>query len=310
MAEKSWRFLFFVLKIFLVVFVMLAWFQRTLIYHPSKSDKLKAQDSHLEQAVADVQVTSHDKLILNGWITLADQRRSPDPPDLETLQARERPLVIVFPGNAGNRSARETLLQILGSSGADAMIFDHRGFGDNTGNPSEYHLARDARAIWKFVTEELKVPKERIVLYGESLGGGVATRLAGDLGKDGIEPGGLIVQSSFNSLVETGQYHFPILPVSLLLIDRFQSEQHIQHARCPILHLHGQLDEVVPLSLGKKLFAAAPQKSSAGIAKQLVLLPNTNHNDVYGPDYDLVIRPVREFLSGVKQRAGELSKPK
>lgn len=303
MAEKSWRFLFFLLKILLLVLVMLAWFQRSLIYHPSKSDKLKAQNSRLQQAVVDVQVTSHDKLVLNGWVTLAGDRRSPDTPDLPKVLAQGRPLAIVFPGNAGNRAARENLLQILGSFGADAMIFDHRGFGDNSGSPTEKDLARDARAIWKYATEELKVPPNRIVLYGESLGGGVASRLAGDLGKEGVEPGGLIVQSSFNSLVETGQYHFPILPVSLLLIDRFESSRHITHAKCPIIHLHGHLDEVVPLPLGKKLFAAAPEKSAAGIAKQLVLLPNTNHNDVYGPDYDIVARTLREFLSGVASRA-------
>ncbi len=309
MAEKSWRFLVSLLRIVLVLLIVLAWFQRSLIYHPTKSDSLAAKMSKLRQAVADVQVNSHDNLVLNGWLALAGQKRSTDAPDVPVLLAQGHPLVIVFSGNGGNRAGRQYLLHALGSLSADVMIFDHRGFGDNDGKPTEAHLARDARAIWKFATEELKVPASRIVLYGESLGGGVATRLAGDLGREGIEPGGLIVQSSFNSLVAAGQYHFPILPVSLLLIDRFESERHITRVKCPILHLHGHRDQVVPLALGKKLFQAAPEESSSGVAKQFVLLPNSNHNDVYGPDVKLVLASVEKFLAGVDLRAKAIPKP-
>lgn len=302
MAEKGRRFLVLVLISFLVLFIMLAWFQRSLIYHPTKSDELQAATSALPQAVADVRVTTHDKLVLNGWLALAGQRRSPDAPGVKSLLAQARPLVIVFPGNAGHRAMRQELLYALGSLGADAMIFDYRGYGDNEGNPTEALLTRDARAIWNHATGELKVPPGRIVLYGESLGSGVAIRLAGDLCAERIELGGLIVQSAFNSLVATGYHHFPILPVGLLLIDRFESDKHITRVRCPILHLHGERDVVVPLPLGQKLFQCAPEESSAGVAKELVLLPNTDHNDVYGPDVQLVMRAVGKFLAGVKSR--------
>ncbi len=309
LVEKARRFLVLVLISVLVLLIMLAWFQRSLIYHPTKSDKLQAATSVLPQAVADVRVTSHDNLALHGWLALAGARRSPDAPDVASLLAQARPLVIVFPGNGGHRAMREDLLHALGSLGADAMIFDHRGYGDNHGTPIEAQLARDAKAIWKYATEELGVPPCRIVLYGESLGGGVATRLAGDLCAEGIEPGGLILQSSFNSLVAAGHYHFPILPVGLLLIDRFESDRHITRVKCPILHLHGECDVVVPLPLGQKLFQAAPEKSSAGVEKQLVLLPNTNHNDVYGPDVALVMDAVQKFLAGVKLRDNKLPIP-
>lgn len=302
LVEKARRFLVLVLISVLVLLIMLAWFQRSLIYHPTKSDKLLAATSVLPQAVADVRVTAHDNLVLHGWLALAGARRSPDAPDVASLLAQARPLVIVFPGNGGHRAMREDLLDALGSLGADAMIFDHRGYGDNDGTPTEALLARDARAIWKYATDELGVSPCRIVLYGESLGGGVATRLAGDLCAEGIEPGGLILQSSFNSLVAAGRYHFPILPVGLLLIDRFESDRHITRVQCPLLHLHGERDGIIPLPLGEKLFQAAPEQSSAGVEKQLVLLPNTDHNDVYGPDVKLVMGAVGKFLAGVKSR--------
>jgi hypothetical protein len=222
---------------------------------------------------------------------------------LPTALKSDRPLVIIFPGNAGNRVNRAHLLTAMASLGADAMIFDYRGYGDNPGSPTEAKIARDARTIWKYATEDLQVPANRIVLYGESLGGGTAARLAGDLGAEGIEPGGLILQSTFNSLVDTGRYHFPYLPVSLILIDRFDSQKHVVTAKCPVLQLHGQTDEIVPVTLGRKLFDAVPPKSTGGIPKRQVLLPNANHNDVYFTDTTMVADALRAFLNGVEHRA-------
>ena len=299
-TQTSWRFCYALLRIMLVLLIMLAWFQRSLIYHPTKTSRLAAAESQLPQAVADVSVKSHDGLTLHGWLALTGQNRSTVPPDAAALLAQERPLVIVFPGNAGNRMMREYLLHALGSVGADAMIFDYRGYGDNAGKPSEANMVRDARAIWKFATEELKVAPGRIVLYGESLGGGVATRLASDLCSEGIEPGGLILQATFNSLVDAGGHHFPYLPVSLVLIDRFPSDQRIAKVTCPVLQIHGEKDSIVPLRLGQKLFDAAPGKSSNGTLKCQCLLPNTDHNDVYGMDRRLVIDALKKFLQAVE----------
>jgi fermentation-respiration switch protein FrsA (DUF1100 family) len=307
-TQKGWRFFVFLMRTLLVLLIMLAWFQRSLIYLPTKAKDLAASESGVTQPVVDLQITTQDDLVLNGWLALVAEPSKPQF-DLASLESRSNPLVIVFPGNGGHRAMRGYLLESLRDCGADVMIFDHRGYGDNEGSPTEAHLVRDARSIWNYATKDLKVPPGRIVIYGESLGGGVAVRLASDLCSDGIEPGGLVVQSSFNSLVSAGRYHFPILPVSLLLIDRFESQQHIQQVTCPYLHLHGRRDRVVPVELGQKLFEAAPEKSSGGVNKQLVLLPNTDHNDVYGPDRHLVMHAVTGFLADVKQRSNPEQKP-
>jgi alpha-beta hydrolase superfamily lysophospholipase len=309
-ADKRWRLLVYLFWCGLAVLIMLAWMQRLLIYHPTKSKDLAAQNAQVPQAVVDVQVTTHDNLKLNGWLALAGEGRFAKAPDIAKSLSQGRPLVIVFPGNGGPRAMRQYLLQALGSLGADVMIFDHRGFGDNPGKPTEWQLTQDAQAIWKYATEELKVPPQRIVLYGESLGGGVASRLAGDLGAKGVEPGGLVIQASFDSLVSAGKYHFPILPVSLILIDRFESAKYIAKSKCPILHLHGELDRVVPITLGKRLFQAAPEKSTSGVPKQLVVLPRTNHNDVFGPDLRLVMTALKDFLAGVETHAKVAPKAK
>ena len=288
------------LRIGLLLLTMLAWFQRSLIYQPAKTKPLVAKDTGLSQMVVDVTVKTHDGLTLHGWLVAAGPRKSSLPVDPKTLLSH--PLVIVFPGNAGHRGYRTDLLQTFGELGADAMIFDYRGYGENPGKPSEANFIRDARVIWNYATKELGVPARRIVLYGESLGGGTAVRLAGDLCRDGIEPGGLVVQSSFNSLVDAGRYHFPILPVSLILIDRFESDRHITSVTCPILQLHGSRDQIVPVRLGQKLFEAAPAKSSGGIAKRQVILPNADHNDVYGVDRLLVVDALQKFLKEVSTK--------
>ena len=180
---------------------MFAGFQRSLIYHPVKSDELSASKSGLSQAVIDLAVETDDGLTLHGWLALSGPKELALPVDSKTELSQDRPLVIVYPGNAGNRAGRTCLLQAFDELGADSIIFDYRGYGDNAGLPSEANIARDARAIWDHATNELNVPARRIVLYGESLGGGVAVRLANDLCQNGVEPGGLIIQSSFNSLV-------------------------------------------------------------------------------------------------------------
>lgn len=281
---------------------MLAWFQRSLIYQPTKTKPLAANEAGLSQTVVDVTVKTHDDLTLHGWLAVAGPRKSSLPVDPKSLLSH--PLVIVFPGNAGHRGYRAHLLETLGELGADALIFDYRGYAENPGKPSEANFIRDARTIWDHATQELGVPARRTILYGESLGGGVAARLAGDLCREGIEPGGLVVQSSFNSLVDAGRYHFPMLPVSLILIDRFESDRHIARVTCPILQLHGSRDQIVPLRLGQKLFEAAPAKSSGGLAKRQVILPNADHNDVYGVDRPLIVDALKKFLKEVSTPKG------
>lgn len=280
------------------VLVMLVTFQRSLIYQPFVEKSLPAQQAGLGTGrVHDVTTRTEDGIELHGWLILAKGHVAGTDKVLDTKFAEGRPVVLYFGGNAANRSYRTLEVEVLAEVGADVLIFDYRGYGDNLGSPTEEGLARDSRAVWRFATEVKKIEPRRILLFGESLGGGVAVRLASELSPKKTPPAGLILRSTFSSLVDAGAHHFPWLPVRWLLLDRFPSEQRIRNVTCPLLQIHGRRDTIVPLRLGRKLFAAAPDESASGVTKQFLELPNADHNDVMETSRPEIAKAVRQFLS-------------
>ena len=135
----------------------------------------------------------------------------------------------------------------------------------------------------------------------ESLGGGVATRLAQDLSQRMTPPSGLILRSTFSSLTDAAANHFSWIPVRWLLIDRFPSEQRIRDVTCPVLQFHGRRDAIVPIKLGQKLFAAAPETSSNGLPKRFVELPRADHNDVIETSRREIVDELLEFFRTLKK---------
>ena len=110
-------------------------------------------------------------------------------------------------------------------------------------------------------------------------------------------------------MVDAGRFHFPWLPVNWLLRDRYLSVDRIPLVTCPVLHYHGDQDEIVPHSLGQKLFAAVPDVSSNGVPKRFVTLQHTAHNDVLHVAADQVEEAIREFLRDVKTASAASPQP-
>ncbi len=210
--------------------------------------------------------------------------------------------MIYFPGNAGHRGYRALELDVISRIGADVYLFDYRGYGDNPGSPSEEKLADDARSIWRTVTEKRGARPSQVCLLGESLGGGVATRLAAEVCAAGTPPGGLILRSTFSSLVDVAAHHYWWLPVRALLIDRFPSTDRIATVTCPILVIHGTADTIVPFSNGQRLFEAAPEKSQQSIAKTFAPLRGAGHNDILYVARDEYRNAVQDFFERVKPK--------
>jgi pimeloyl-ACP methyl ester carboxylesterase len=281
---------------------MLGFLQRRLIYRPTRQNKVCAENAGLPvEMVTPVQIPTHDNLLLNGWHVSADMN-SCAVVDAKNEESRNsRGLVIHFPGNARNRAFRGVNCLTLAELGVDVLLVDYRGYGENPGAPREEHIACDARAIRNFAVEQLGFPLSKTVIYGESLGGGVATRLAAETCAEGTFPAGLILSSTFPSLADAGLSLYPWLPVRRFLVERYRSIDHISRVASPLLVVHGREDEILPIELGRSLFNAAPARSQCGIAKRFVEI-SAGHNNVYRVARIELQQAIKQFLDEIWER--------
>jgi uncharacterized protein len=276
---------------------LLAKIARKRTYFPVLADDLAPKCLQLPaDRVHAVTLQTDDGLILNGWHLLADGHTAVDRAECDRELSAGRPLALYFPGNSGHRGDRVAEAALLTHVGADVFLFDYRGYGDNPGTPEEEAFAADARAIWTYATSERRVAHRRILLYGESIGGAVATRLASEMSIANTPPAGLFIRSTSSNLADAARHRYPLLPARLLPTERYAAVEHIVRVTSPILMLHGAQDETIPQALGRKVFDAAPEKSADGTPKQFVDLPQSGHNDVVETDGELLQSALREFV--------------
>ena len=255
-------------------------FQRRLLYFPTPGPVPPA--ASVLPGAEDVTFETADGLRLAGWFV-------PAPPgDRAGRVGRARPAVLVCNGNGGDRSMRAPLAAALSRMGLAVLLFDYRGYGGNPGHPTEEGLAADARAALGYLAGRPEVDPERVIYFGESLGAAVALRLATER-----PPAALVLRSPFASLAEVGRHHYPVVPVSLLLRDRYDSAALAPRLAAPLLVVAGGRDQIVPAGHSRRLFDAAPQP------KRLVVLDGAGHNDdelLAGPR---LLAELRTFLDGV-----------
>ncbi|MGR8918369.1 MAG: alpha/beta hydrolase [Gammaproteobacteria bacterium] len=215
-----------------------AWaLQERLIFAPSSG---RGDDpASRGMAFETVRIEAADGVVLNAWYL------APPRPD-----GRH---VLFLHGNAGHLSHRLPTLATLQSLGHGVLIIDYRGYGLSEGEPSVAGTLLDAAAAWRWLTRERGVPAADIVLYGRSLGGGVAAALAAQ-----TAPRGLILESTFTRLADAGAARYPWLPVDLLLRADYDTIARLPELDCPVLVAHSPADRVVPYAMGAALAAAAP----------------------------------------------------
>jgi pimeloyl-ACP methyl ester carboxylesterase len=229
-------------------------------------------------ASEDVSVETEDGERLHGWRIAAGAQ----PPAAHILLCH---------GNAGNVGDRVLHARLLSDAGFDVLLFDYRGYGRSTGRPSEEGTYRDARAALEALLRQPGVDLSRVLYLGESLGGSVALRLALE-----SPPAGLILQSAFTSVREMARAHYPFVPAALVP-DAYPSLRRVRELEAPLLVLHGEHDDIAPLSHGQALYDAAPG------AKQMHVFPGVGHNDLIplaGTAYADVIRLWAADLRGVE----------
>ncbi len=237
--------LIWVLGGYLALIAALYAMQRGLMYHPGHA--LPSPGATLVAEMAPVTTLTDDGLKLTSWYM--------PPKD-------EKPVIVYFQGNAGTLADRDFKVAPWIKSGFGVWLTGYRGFGGNPGNPTEPGLYADAAAALDYLAGQGLGP-ERIVLYGESLGGGVATETAAALARSGTPVKALILEAPFSSMGAAAQGHYPFVPAKLLVKDRFDNAAKIASISTPLLILHGDRDRVVPQSHGRALYEAAQQPKHA-----------------------------------------------
>ncbi len=225
-----------------------------------------------------VSFPSTDGVTLSGWLIPA---RPADP---------ARPWLLICHGNYGNIGfgQRPEFYAFMRDLGINLFAFDYRGYGASTGTPDETGVYADARAAYDYLSRQRAVPASRLVIFGHSLGTGVAIELATQ-----VSAAGLIVDAPYTSIVDRAQELYPLLPIRLVATQRFPSLERIGRVSMPKLFLHSPEDEIIPIAHGRRLFDAA------GGSKTFVEVKG-GHENAYRVDREVYYGAIAEFLKGLR----------
>jgi fermentation-respiration switch protein FrsA (DUF1100 family) len=211
--------------------------QAAMIFFPQRS--LSATPASWGLAYEDVFLTSEDGIQLHGWYV--------------PRQGSDRVLLFLH-GNAGNISHRGESIVLFHRLGLNVLIIDYRGYGRSQGSPSEQGLYQDANAAWQYLIDARGFDGKDIILFGRSLGGAVAARLASE-----VQAGGVILESTFSSARDVANYLFPILSRLLVLRYSFDTAGYLKGVASPLLVLHSPDDDIIPFYLGEKVYQAGSE---------------------------------------------------
>ena len=223
-----------ILVIYLSILILLFVFQRNLMYHPNENNYF---GDKLEVDVEKVKIRTTDNISLLGWF--------------HKKNLKNFKTILYFHGNAGNLENRIYKLNHFKDLDVNFLIIAWRGFSGNDGKPSENNLYIDGNSAMEWLKKN-GVDENNIIIYGESLGTGIATEIA----QNG-NFAGLILETPFTSMVEAAKNFYPYIPVGLLLKDKYENQKKIKNINIPILVMHGEADKIVPFWMGKKIFDLA-----------------------------------------------------
>lgn len=198
-----------------------------------------------------------------------------------------QPTILYFHGNAGNLASRSERVRRYVSRGYGVLFLSYRSYGGSTGDPSERANVADAKLAYDSLIADGTDPDD-IFVYGESLGSGVAVQLAAD-----NEIGGLVLDAPYTAIVDVAALAYPYLPVRPFMFDRYETMRYLPRVKAPLLVLHGEADRVIPVEMGKAIYAAA------NAPKEIVTFPRAGHSDhhVYG-SYDELFRWIDAVVKG------------
>ena len=252
---------------YLVVCFVMWLLENRLVFHPVSATQLWNQSP--DASIEDVYVTSPGGRKVHAWWL----PRRPD-----------APVLLLFPGNAGNLSGRgQTLLKVAEKLDTSVLVFDYPGYGRSEGTPNELNCYDAAEGVIRWLRDEQGKPPHCVAYYGESLGGGVASEMA-----TRHSPRALILVKTFTSLPAAAKRHYPWLPVHWLMSNRFDTLSKLTSMHCPVFVVSATQDRVVPFAHGVSLFSAANEP------KHFFRDEGSDHND---PLPDAFWDELRNFLT-------------
>ena len=251
----------------LVVVIYLG--QSRLVYFPTSS--IDATPDLINLRYEDVWLQTQDGDRIHGWYLPEENAEW---------------TVLMFHGNGGNISHRLQTLDLLNKIGVNTLIIDYRGYGRSQGQPSEQATYQDALAAWEHLIQH-RTDAESIILFGRSLGGAIAVWLATE-----VNPRGLILESTFSSVVDLAQHHYPFLPVRYMSRFKYDSLSLAPNIDMPTLMLHSREDDIVPFDLGLKLYEALPGNKS-------FVEMRGGHNDGFYVSGEHYVNGLRNFIESL-----------
>lgn len=255
-----------VVKILVFVYVGLCLLlfvrQKSFVYFPTPAISMTPADVGLD--FEDLMMKTGDGESIHAW-------HIPAPGGEHT--------VLFCHGNAGNIGDRMDSVLLFHELGLHVLIFDYRGYGKSSGRPTEQGTYQDITAAWEYLVTDRGVEPKSVLVFGRSLGAGVATWLARNR-----DPGGLIVESAFTSVPDMGAHIYPYLPVRLLCRISYDNIGRMPGISCPVLVIHSRHDEMIPFSHAERLFRAANEP------KRFHALDGGHNTAVFDETYRAVIR--------------------
>ncbi|MBI5664896.1 MAG: alpha/beta hydrolase [Nitrospirae bacterium] len=261
------KIIFLIVVSLIFLFFFIRFIEKKSLYYPLKEIEATPRDIGLDYE--DLFITTRDDVLVSGWYIPSQSPRG---------------TFIFSHGNGGNISHRLEKIRMFHDLHVNVLIFDYRGYGMSKGSPSEEGLYLDVEAVYDYLVNEKKVPPQKIIGYGESLGGAVIIDLAGK-----HKLGGIILEGSFTSIQDMAKKYFPFVP-SFIYKTSFNAMEKIGRVKSPTLHFHSTTDEIVPYDLGRKLFDSAPGP------KEFVDLQG-GHNDSFLVSRDLFMEKIDGFIS-------------
>lgn len=254
-ALRKIRNLIGVLAAFYVLLLLgVFFFQRSLLYFPSHR-YVTLSEASANKSFEELPVRTADGLDLKAWYA----------------PATTKPFTFIFFHGNGDclASASETADPYI-AAGYGFLVAEYRGYSGLPGKPSEAGLYADGRATM-YALMARGVKSENVILFGHSLGTGVAVQMAEE-----FHVGGVILLAPYLSIPTMAQIQYPYLPAKYLARDRFESDEKIAQIHAPLLIVNGANDEIIPPSQGKQLFEMANEP------KEFHSIPNRGHNDAFG----------------------------